>query len=253
MSVKAHDFFATPTSGLTNVYCIGTHYTKPRNGSCRAATTSPQPRGRPAPSLFARVRDARPRRAGGFRGTNGRSTPLSRRGRQPDRRLAMILTMPGLRILTFAPIVSERDGVLHARTSLLLRVLTLGAVAREVVVDRRSRYVTIDERLRWFHRRRRIIPFRMIRRIAYDYDSTVTSLHGSVHGAVTGDEIPQRRLRGPARAAVAQLRRAPARADWRRLWQRDRAIDRQRRASVGVRELWPAGAAASEALRLLWR
>jgi hypothetical protein len=97
--------------------------------------------------------------------------------------------MLGLRILTFAPTVSEHDGVLRARTSTLLRVLTLGTVDREVVVDRRSRYVIIEQRILWFHRRRRIIPFRMITRIAYDYDSTVTSLHQTMQGAVSGDEI----------------------------------------------------------------
>ncbi|PRQ02001.1 hypothetical protein [Enhygromyxa salina] len=97
--------------------------------------------------------------------------------------------MPGLRLLTLAPSVSERDGVLRARTSLLVRLLTLGTVVREVTVDRRSRYVIIDERLLWLRRRRRIIPFRMIKRIAYDYESTATSLHGTIQGAVTGDEI----------------------------------------------------------------
>jgi hypothetical protein len=101
----------------------------------------------------------------------------------------MIPTMPGLRILTFAPIVSEHDSVLRARTSPLLRALTLGAVVREVVVDRRSRYVIIEERILWLRRRRRIIPFRMIRRIAYDYDRTTTSIRGTVRGAVAGDEI----------------------------------------------------------------
>lgn len=101
----------------------------------------------------------------------------------------MILIMPGLRILTFAPSVSERDGVLRARTSRLLQVLTLGAMVREVVVDRKSRYVIIEQRLLWLHRRKRVIPFRVIRRIAYDYDRTVTSIHGTIKGAVTGDEV----------------------------------------------------------------
>ncbi|KIG16378.1 hypothetical protein DB30_04545 [Enhygromyxa salina] len=97
--------------------------------------------------------------------------------------------MPGLRILTVAPLVSERDGVLRARTSLLLQLLTLGAAVREVIVDRRSRYVIISQRVLWLFRRRRVIPFRMIKRITYDYDSTVTSAHRTMQGTLVGDEI----------------------------------------------------------------
>jgi hypothetical protein len=54
--------------------------------------------------------------------------------------------MRGFRLLTLAPRVHERDGVLRARTSILIRLLSLGTVRREVVVDRSARYVMIDER-----------------------------------------------------------------------------------------------------------
>ncbi|WP_146155210.1 hypothetical protein [Enhygromyxa salina] len=98
--------------------------------------------------------------------------------------------MRGLRLLTLAPRVDEQHpGVLRARTPLLMRLLTLGAVYREVIVDRRSRYVIIERRLLWGLRRQRVIPFRIVRRIVYDYDRTVTSLRAHLHGVDSGDEI----------------------------------------------------------------
>lgn len=110
-------------------------------------------------------------------------------GPTPGRRLGILAWMPGLRILTLAPRVDERAGVLRARSSWLVRLLTLGAFSRQVLVDRRAGYVFIERRLLWGVRRKRVIPFRMIRRIAYDYDRTLTSLHGTRHGATGGDEI----------------------------------------------------------------
>jgi hypothetical protein len=107
----------------------------------------------------------------------------------PDRGLATIVLVAGLRILTVAPRVDERGGVLRARTPWLLALLSLGAVHREVLVDRRSRYVIITWRLLWAFRRQRIIPFRHIRRISYDYSRTVTSVQRSLHGASSGDEV----------------------------------------------------------------
>lgn len=104
--------------------------------------------------------------------------------------MAYAQAVPGLRILTLAPRVDERDGVLRARTSWLVMLVTLGAIRREVVVDRRSGYVIIERRLLWLLRRQRVIPFRMIRRITYDYDRTVTSLRRTFDGGgASGDEV----------------------------------------------------------------
>ena len=90
--------------------------------------------------------------------------------------------MSGLRLLTFAPQFREADGVLILRTSVLARILTLGLYRREVKVDRKARYITIEHRLAWFHRRSRLIPFRHVHRIDYDYDSTATSVSRGWHG-----------------------------------------------------------------------
>jgi hypothetical protein len=107
----------------------------------------------------------------------------------------MLDAMMGLRILTLAPQVSEHHGVLRARTSIFLRVVTLGLVRREVVVDRRSRYVTIDERYLWLVRRKRVIPFRWIHRIEYDFVRAATSLRRRYDGSVgSGDEVESFRV-----------------------------------------------------------
>jgi hypothetical protein len=49
--------------------------------------------------------------------------------------------------------------------------------------------VVIERRWFWLFSRKRVIPFRMIRRIAYDYESTATSLRQGFDGATVGDEI----------------------------------------------------------------
>lgn len=101
----------------------------------------------------------------------------------------------GLRLLTFAPRVHEHDGVLRASTSTLMRVLSLGLVRREVVVDRRARYVTIDERYLWVVRRKRVIPFRHIHRIEYDYERLPTSIGRGYDGAIgPADEVESFRV-----------------------------------------------------------
>lgn len=103
--------------------------------------------------------------------------------------------MKGLRLLTFAPRVHEHDGVLRACTSVLMRVLSLGMVRREVVVDRRARYVTIDERYLWVVRRKRVIPFRHIHRIEYDYERMPTSFGRGYDGTVGAtDEVDSFRV-----------------------------------------------------------
>jgi hypothetical protein len=104
--------------------------------------------------------------------------------------------MHGFRFLTLAPEVDERDGVLRARTSLLLLFLTLATYSRQVVVDRKSRYVLLDTRVLWFFHRKRVIPFKQIVRLTYDYESTVTSMQATtIDGvAATGDEVDSFRV-----------------------------------------------------------
>ena len=75
-----------------------------------------------------------------------------------------------------------------------MRLLTLGSFRRQVVVDRRSRFVSIERRLLWLFKSTRLIPFRHIHRIDYDYERTTTSIRGSRHGAGSGDEVESFRV-----------------------------------------------------------
>jgi hypothetical protein len=103
--------------------------------------------------------------------------------------------MRGLRLLTLAPRVHEHGGVLRARTSVLIRLLSLGMVRREVIVDGHARYVMIDEGYLWLFRRKRVIPFRLIHRIEYDYERTPTSIGRGYDGSVgTRNEVESFRV-----------------------------------------------------------
>lgn len=96
--------------------------------------------------------------------------------------------MPGLRLLTLAPRVWEHAAQLHGRTSWLVRLLTLGSFSRHVIVDRRARWVTIARRRLWLTQRR-LIPFRHVHRIEYEFHRTVTSLAVSGGEVRSGDEL----------------------------------------------------------------
>jgi hypothetical protein len=107
----------------------------------------------------------------------------------------MLCGMRGIRLLTLAPRIDEQAGVLRAQTSLLIQLLTLGLVRREVVVDRRARYVTIHVRQLWVLRSTRVIPFAHVHRIEYDYEQTTTSLRRSWDGTVrSGNEVESFRV-----------------------------------------------------------
>lgn len=83
--------------------------------------------------------------------------------------------MIGWSALLLSPRVTESDGLLRAQTAPLLGLLSLGLVHREVLVDRKSRYVTLVHRRLWLFRKTRVIPFKHIHRIDYDYEATTTS------------------------------------------------------------------------------
>lgn len=97
--------------------------------------------------------------------------------------------MPGLRVLTLAPTVWEHAGQLHARTSLMLRLLTLGSFSRHVTIDRKSRWITITRRRLWWMTQRRLIPFRHVHRIDYEFRRTVTSVSLRGGDVDSGDEL----------------------------------------------------------------
>src|SRR5690349_9300844 len=96
---------------------------------------------------------------------SGPKCPSGRPGPGPGAGSGIVAQVTGLRLLTLAPRIDERSGVLRARTSLLLTLVTAGAFFRQVLVDKRSGYVVIERRLFWLFSSKRVIPFRMIRRI----------------------------------------------------------------------------------------
>src|SRR5690606_22281889 len=64
-------------------------------------------------------------------------------------------------------------------------------------VDRRSRLLTIDERYLWVIRRQRVIPFRWIHRIEYDFVQAPTSLRRGWDGRVRSGDEPESFRVGP--------------------------------------------------------
>ncbi len=92
-------------------------------------------------------------------------------------------------LLSIAPAVRETRGQLRARTNLLWQLLSLFSYRREVVVDRKSRYVSIATRRLWFLADDRAIPFRSIERIDYGFKSMPTSIGRGIDGAGVSDNI----------------------------------------------------------------
>ena len=74
-----------------------------------------------------------------------------------------------LRAFSLQPSVWRRGKQLSATTSWLLRVLTLGAYARTIHVDGEARYIYLHERRFWLFVRSRVVPFKAIARVRYDF------------------------------------------------------------------------------------
>lgn len=79
-----------------------------------------------------------------------------------------------MQLLAGCPRISERDGGLIAATAWRWRVLFLGTMLREVVVDPGSKMVLIHCRYLWFFPFRRRIPFAKIAAVTYGYEDLST-------------------------------------------------------------------------------
>ena len=76
------------------------------------------------------------------------------------------------RLFSICPEVRKRKGKLVASTSLGLRILTLGALYREVVIDPHHQMIRLKRRTFWFFRRAERIPFALVSAVTYGYMGT---------------------------------------------------------------------------------
>ncbi len=82
-------------------------------------------------------------------------------------------------LLAVKPKVWVEDGVLHARTSLLMQVLSLGSHSKHVAVDPSAHNVRIESRSLWFLQSVRDVAFDDILYIDYSFHATGTSWGGA--------------------------------------------------------------------------
>jgi hypothetical protein len=68
--------------------------------------------------------------------------------------------------------VRKRKGKLVASTALRLRILTLGMLYREVIIDPKEEVVRVRRRYAWIFRRAFRIPFVSVRAVTYGYSGT---------------------------------------------------------------------------------
>jgi hypothetical protein len=71
------------------------------------------------------------------------------------------------RLFTFCPHVFRKKAKLVAATGLYLRILTLGTIYREVIIDPREKVVRVRRRYGWFFKRAVRIPFESVRAVTY--------------------------------------------------------------------------------------
>lgn len=79
------------------------------------------------------------------------------------------------RWLSLQPEVWLEDRVLHARSSTLARVLTLGSYWRDVVVDASTGYVHVDVRYLWALHAIETIPFGHVDHVTYEFSALPTA------------------------------------------------------------------------------
>jgi hypothetical protein len=72
-------------------------------------------------------------------------------------------------LFSLCPRLGKRKGKLVASTPLRLRVLSLGALYREVVIDPKQEVVRVRRRALWFFKRAIRIPFGSVRAVTYGY------------------------------------------------------------------------------------
>jgi hypothetical protein len=75
-----------------------------------------------------------------------------------------------MRLLSFCPRITKRDLSIIATTAWSVRLLSLGTVYRQVIVDARTKTVAIYSRYLWFLVRRRAVRFSSVSAVTYGYE-----------------------------------------------------------------------------------
>ncbi|MGE0378212.1 MAG: hypothetical protein AB7I48_04300 [Planctomycetaceae bacterium] len=75
-----------------------------------------------------------------------------------------------MRLLAVCPRIRKDSGRIVATTAWRVRVLLLGMVYRQVVIDPTARAVTMFSRFLWFIRRTRSMNFSRVRAVTYGYE-----------------------------------------------------------------------------------
>src|SRR5262245_50057135 len=76
------------------------------------------------------------------------------------------------RLFAVCPRVRKVGGRLIASTDLWVRLLTLGTLYREVVVDPKQEVIRLRRRYGWLFKRTLRIPFGSVRAVTYGYSGT---------------------------------------------------------------------------------
>ena len=80
-------------------------------------------------------------------------------------------------LFSVCPRVARRGRTVVASTALRLRLVTLGALYREVIIDPKAEVIRLRRRSFWFFKRAVRIPFGSVRAVTYGYAGT-----GGPHG-----------------------------------------------------------------------
>lgn len=111
-----------------------------------------------------------------------------------------------LPFLSVCPRVEAEEGVLTATTPWLIRILTLDAYYRRVVVSRIAKSVFIERRLFWGFREHQVYEFDQIYAVTYGYQDDAIASDFTAHDSVddflvglrlhNGEELPLFRFVG---------------------------------------------------------
>lgn len=71
------------------------------------------------------------------------------------------------------PALHRESNTLRVSLPFVVRLATLLSFDRRVEVDGLRRLIVVEERRRWIHRSRRVVPFDRVDNIAYDFESRV--------------------------------------------------------------------------------
>ena len=89
-------------------------------------------------------------------------------------------------MLSYCPLLRKRDGCLVASSSWLFRLLTLGLLLRQVVVDPKKKIICIRRRVFWLFASTRKIPFRFVQSVTYGYEGQREASWASEDYSVSG-------------------------------------------------------------------